>query len=162
MKAKVLASALLITTLSAFGTAAHASDELLGALIGAGAGAVIGHAIDRDDGAAVGGILGAVVGLAVADDDDDRRTVVVRRPPPGPVIVHRAPPPAVVVYQAPPVRYVARPVYVPVRGVPPGWHKHHDRDWDDHHRHQGERWDRDDHRDGHDRRGRDDHRGRGW
>lgn len=150
MNAKLASLLVLLTGMTTFGHAAVASDELAGAVIGGGAGALIGHAIDRHDGAVVGGILGAVLGVAIADnDDDDRRyrTVVVRRPPPPPVVV----------YQAVPVRYVAQPVYVrPYPPVYPGWREHRhddhgwrshgDKDWDD--RHDGRRGrDRDDDRD---------------
>jgi uncharacterized membrane protein len=78
MKAKFIAPVLLVSSLTLFGNAATASDELAGAVIGAGAGALVGHSFDRYDGAVVGGILGAVLGVVIADDDDDHRPRVVR------------------------------------------------------------------------------------
>lgn len=148
MKAKYLITTLLLAGSTAFGNTAMASDELAGAVIGAGAGAVIGNAIDRHDGAVVGGILGAVLGLAIADDEDDHGRRVVYAPP-RPVYG----PAPLVVYEAPRVRYVQQPVYVaPPRPVY-GWHQdrydrredrrddRHDR-WDDRrdYRHDGRGW----------------------
>lgn len=139
MKAKYLATALLLTGMTALGGPANASDEVAGALIGVGAGALIGHSIDRCDGAVIGGILGAMVGAAIADDDDDHRRVVVRDPPrrltPPPAVVFRpdrpvyGPPPVVVYEAAPRVRYV-RPVIVEAHPMPYGW-RHDRRDWRD-------------------------------
>jgi hypothetical protein len=137
MKTPSVIRIVLLSGLTVFGSAASAADQLAGALIGAGAGAVIGNAIDHRDGAVVGGIFGAILGAAISDDN--RRTVTVRHVH-QPLPVHRdharvyyAPPPAVyyapprVVYHAPPqVRYVAPPVYVKVRPAPPHWR--HDRD----------------------------------
>jgi hypothetical protein len=149
MKTKLLASILLVSGMTAFGNAAIASDELAGALIGAGAGAVIGNSIDRHDGAVVGGILGAVLGAAIADDDDRRVVHAYPRPYPYPrsyVRPYYGPPP-VVMYEAP-HRYTPPPFYVQPRPMPYGWrHDHHD--------YRDGRWDRD-----HDR-GRDG-RGGGW
>jgi hypothetical protein len=94
MKTSRFASILLLSGITAFGSLASASDELAGALIGAGTGAVIGNAIDRHDGAIVGGILGAVIGVAIADNDNDRRPVNVHhgysRPQhrPEPVVIY--------------------------------------------------------------------------
>ena len=165
MKAKFIAPALLISSLALFGNAATASDELAGAVIGAGAGALVGHSIDRYDGAAVGGILGAVLGVVIADDDDDRPRVVHHyypRPVYGPPVV---------VYQKPHVRHLPPPVYVDYRRPHPQWqHRMNERDdWRDDRR--NDRRDpgfgRDDRRDpgpdrGHDRggQGRDDRGGR--
>lgn len=44
---------------------AVASDALVGALIGGGAGAIVGNAVGGRDGAIVGGALGAVTGAAI-------------------------------------------------------------------------------------------------
>jgi hypothetical protein len=137
MKTPSVFRIVLLSGLTAFGSAASAADQLAGTLIGAGTGAIIGNAIDRQDGAIVGGIFGAILGAAISDDD--RRTVTVRHVH-QPVPVHRdharvyyAPPPVVyyappqVVYHAPPrVRYVAPPAYVKVHPAPPHWR--HDRD----------------------------------
>jgi hypothetical protein len=150
MKTKLLIPALLLSGMATFSNAAMAdNDELAGALIGAGAGAIIGDSVNHRDGAIVGGFLGAVLGAAIADNDDDRR----------PYARHYSRPyygqPPVVVYPAPRFRY-APPSY--------GWghdrHEYRDGRWDrDHDRgrdNRGGRWDRDD-----DRRGDRDGR-RGW
>jgi len=150
MKTPSVIRIVLLSGLTVFGSAASASDQFAGALIGAGAGAVIGNAIDHRDGAVVGGLFGAILGAAISDDD--RRTVSVRHVH-RPVPVHRgyerayyAPPP-VVYYAPPPVRYVAPPVYVKVRPAPPYWR--HDRD-DRRDQHWGRDYDnrKDDRRDG--------------
>ena len=146
MKTKLIASILMLSSMTAFGEAALASDQAAGAIIGAGTGALIGHSIDRGDGAVVGGIIGAILGAAIADDDDDynRHRVVVRQPP-----RYYGPPP-VIVYEAPRVRYMPQPVFVESRPVPYVW-RYERHDWRD------GRWDRD-----HDR-GYDGYRGhRGW
>lgn len=147
MKRNILASILLVSGLTALGNhAATASDELGGALLGAGAGAVVGHVIGGRDAAIVGGFLGAMIGAAAADDDDDR---VVGRPH------HRGRPGqyGVQVYEAPRPRHAPQPVWVaPRRGADfrvidrPGWD-------DGYGRRDDSRWDR-----------RDDRRGehRGW
>ncbi|MEW5770576.1 MAG: YMGG-like glycine zipper-containing protein [Pseudomonadota bacterium] len=124
MKAKSLITTLLLAGSTAFGHAATASDELAGAVIGAGAGAVIGHAIDRQDGAAVGGILGAMLGLAIANDDDERRVV---HAPPRPVYG----PAPVVVHEPTRVRYVRQTVYVAPPRPPYGWHQARFERWED-------------------------------
>ena len=57
-----------------FMNAARADDTLFGAVLGGGAGVLVGHAVGGRDGAIVGGALGAVAGAVIAaDDDDDRR-----------------------------------------------------------------------------------------
>lgn len=124
MKTKLIASSLLVASLSALGSApAMASDEFAGLLIGAGAGAVVGHAMGGGDGAVIGGFLGALLGAAVADDD--RRTVVVRQRP------HA-------VYGPAPVRYHAQPRYWegprwegPQQHRHPNWNNDRDGRWDD-------------------------------
>lgn len=145
MKARVLIPALMLSGITALGNVAVADDQLAGALIGAGAGAIIGDSIDSRDGAIVGGFLGAMLGAAIADDDD--RRVVHRhhyRPYYGPPAYVRLPPPRV--YYAPPSHYYGKPM--------PHWkHDHRDGRWDrDDDRGRGGRdgrWDR------HDDRGRD-------
>jgi hypothetical protein len=136
MKHNLLASILLASGLTVFGNhVATASDELGGALLGAGAGAVVGHVIGGRDAAIVGGFLGAVIGAAAADDDDDR--VVVRHPHRGWPVHH-----GVLVYEAPRPRHAPPPVWVaPRRG-----HEYRDHDrhgWDDGYGRRGDgRWDR--------------------
>lgn len=156
MKSTLFVRILLLSGLTAFGSAASvnasASDEFAGALIGAGAGAVIGNSINRHEGAVVGGIFGAIIGAAIADNDHDRDRYVVRdRYTPAPVYRHPVdvrpyyPPVPLVSYPAPRVRVVTQPVYVDVR---PSHHWRYERD----ERRDDRRWDRD-----HDRR----HDGRG-
>ena len=144
---------LLLSGSVLFGPAAVASDELAGALIGAGAGAVIGNAIDRHDGAVVGGILGAMLGAAIADDDDGAprrgyRPDHLYRPAYGP--------PPVVFYFRPPVRYP--PAFIhDGHAHPPGQYKH----WQAHDDRRGDGWGRDDERGpGRGGRGPDDRDGR--
>lgn len=160
MKTKLLIPVLLISSMTAFGNVAMADDELAGALLGAGAGAIIGDSINPRDGAVVGGIFGAMLGAAIADDDDGRRYSYGRhdyRP-------YYAPPPFVM-YGPPRYRYAPPPVYVYPRY---GWrhdrHDYRDGRWDrDHDRGRDGRdgrWDRDNDRDrDHDGR-RDDRDGR--
>lgn len=152
MKTKYFVPVLLLTGMTAFGNVAMADDELAGALLGAGAGAIIGDSINPRDGAIVGGIFGAMLGAAIADDDDGRRYPYARhnyRP-------YYAPPP-VVMYGPPRYRYVAPPVYVTPRPMPYGWrhdrYDHRDGRWgrDDDRRHDG--WGGRDGRDGRDGRG---------
>ncbi len=147
MKTSIVARILVMSGIAAFGSAASASDELAGALIGAGSGAIIGHSIDRHDGAVVGGVIGAILGAAIADDDDRRPVRVHRLPPP----VYEQPyyvetyyrPAPVVVYTTPRVRYVSQPVYVNVGPGPYYWKHHRDgrydqnRDRDRDHRNDG-------------------------
>lgn len=148
MKSTLFVRILLLSGLTAFGSAASASNELAGALLGAGAGAAIGNSIDRHEGAVVGGIFGAIIGAAIADNDHDRGRYVARDsyyPAPvyqNPVDVRPYYPPVPLVsYPAPRVRVISQPVYVDVHRTP-GWR--HDRDGRD-----DRRWDRD---------GRDDRR----
>jgi hypothetical protein len=155
MKSSVLATSLLLSGLIAAGNPAMASDEVAGAVIGGGAGAVLGHVVGGDQGAVFGGILGAVLGVAIADDDD--RHHHGHRPPPAvvhaPVRVHYP-------YAAPPLQYQYRPA--PYWGAPRQVHHHrwndrdlrHDRGWDRDRGPDRKEW-RDDGR--HD--GRDDDRG---
>lgn len=96
MNTRYVAPSILMASLIAVGSpAAMASDELAGALFGAGAGAIVGHAVGGKDAAVVGGFLGALVGATVADDD--HRTVVVHPRPyagygPAPVRYYAPPP----------------------------------------------------------------------
>src|SRR5690606_35847606 len=56
---------LVCTTALALSTPAVAGDPAFGAVIGAGAGAIIGHTVGGPDAAVVGGVIGAVAGAAV-------------------------------------------------------------------------------------------------
>ena len=144
MKTKFVAPILLMAGLAAFGNNAMASDELAGALIGAGTGAVLGNVVGGHDGAIVGGFMGALLGVAIADDDHRPGMRPPRR-------AYYGQPP-VMFYETPGVRY-AQPVIV----APPPPHygrferdvrrdgrRDHDRDgWrDDRAYRSGDRWDR--------------------
>lgn len=103
MKSRYITPSLLMASLITLAApSAMASDELAGALFGAGSGAVLGHIVGGGDGALVGGVFGAIVGAAIADNDDHRH--VVARPQPygayGPTVVRYAPPPRPVPYYA--------------------------------------------------------------
>lgn len=159
MKTRFVLPLLLMTSLSTLN--ATADDEVAGALLGAGAGAVIGHILGGNDAALFGGVLGAMVGAAAADDHDDHRHGI--RPPSRPAPL--PPPPA---WREPPrARPLPPPVvvqpYRPIRhpGVTPNWRfeerwdRRHDHRWDWRH---DDRWDRRDSprndRDRHESRGR--------
>jgi hypothetical protein len=62
-----IAAALFAASLT-LTSAAQASDSLVGALLGAGAGVVVGQAVGGRDGAIVGGGLGAIAGAAIASE----------------------------------------------------------------------------------------------
>ncbi len=155
MKAKFVAPIFLVAGMAAFGNNAMASDELAGALIGAGTGAVLGHAVGGHDAAVVGGFLGAILGAAAVDNDDRDG---YRRP-------YRTGygQPPVAVYETPRFRYGPPPVFVAPRPAPYAWHHEwqerrdarwdHDRDgWrGDRNQRHDDRWDRRDDR--HDRNG---------
>lgn len=87
-------------------SAAQASDSLLGALLGAGAGVVVGQAVGGRDGAIIGGGLGAIAGAAIASEHHRSREVYA----PARHAYYEEP----VVVERRPVRYVE-----------------HARDWDD-------------------------------
>ena len=61
----VIAATLFATGLAASGTA-RAADPVGSAILGAGAGALLGHALGGRDGALIGGALGAVAGATAA------------------------------------------------------------------------------------------------
>lgn len=116
-------------------TAARATDPVLGAAVGAGAGALLGQALGGRDAAIVGGALGAATGAALAAQPVHYGRVRPRGwvyGPPAAVYLppaHLAPP----VYYAPPAVYHAPPVYYygpALRGHPGrGWRHGHDRAW---------------------------------
>lgn len=124
MKTRYVASSLLMAGMLGLAAApAMASDELAGALIGAGTGAIFGGAIGGHDGAVVGGFLGAAIGASAADNDDrywrdrPRGYVTYGRPR-----VYYYDPPARV-YYGPPRVYAPPPRYwVAPRPVYPAWH----------------------------------------
>lgn len=127
MKRKLFASILLATGLAASVPSALALDELGGAVLGAGTGAVVGHALGGRNAAIFGGFLGAIIGAAAADDDDDDRRAAHRPPARGPG--HRD----VVVVQAPRPRPVPPPAWTePRRGDDYGRLDRRSDRWDDH------------------------------
>ena len=106
-------------------TLAVANDRAIGALIGGGAGAVIGNAIGGRNATIVGGVLGAVAGAAIAAEDrddryDDRRvryyapqqTYYPPRTYYEPQRAYYPPPPRQVYYDQPPQVYYAPPPQV--------------------------------------------------
>jgi uncharacterized protein YcfJ len=138
MNRKLAVASTLLAGSLAFANAASASDSILGAIVGGGAGVLVGQAVGGRDGAIVGGALGAITGAVIADDDDGnhrghRRAYVQPRQA---YVV----PPRPVYYEAPPVVVEPRPV----RYVAGDWnaegrfeHRHHarrdgpwDRGWD--------------------------------
>jgi hypothetical protein len=146
MKSRSIVRILLLSGFASLGAPALASDELAGALIGAGTGALIGNSIDRHEGAVIGGIFGAILGAAIADDDHRYRD-----PSASPRHPHQYYGPAPVVYQAPRVRYIEQPIIVEHRPSPYRWKE------DRRGRHEY-RWDRDRERRNDDRRDRRDRR----
>jgi hypothetical protein len=85
------------------GGTASANDSVAGAILGAGAGAIIGHTVGGPDAAVAGGLIGAMTGAAVASSHFR----------PG-VSVHSAGG-----YGYPPPAYYPRPSRGPVYVVPP-------------------------------------------
>jgi len=67
--AALLAASLTLTQ------SAQAGDSLLGALLGAGAGVVVGQAVGGRDGAIIGGGIGAITGAAIASERHRARHV---------------------------------------------------------------------------------------
>jgi len=61
-----VAGGLIALAALGFGGSAMAHDQVAGALLGAGAGAIVGHAIGGPDAAVAGGLIGAVTGAAVS------------------------------------------------------------------------------------------------
>jgi hypothetical protein len=117
MTTRTLAPSLLIAGMIALtAPAAMASDELAGALFGAGAGAVLGHIVGGNEGAVVGGLFGAIAGATIAHDDHRPAAV----PPPR----HGAYVPAPAGYYAPAPGW-GRPYPVHTH-----WRHEHDGRWD--------------------------------
>lgn len=112
-----------VASLSLFSaTQAFAADPAVGALLGAGTGAIVGNSVGGRDGAIVGSMIGAVTGAAIASDQPRRREHVEYLPPPPPARIYQ---PAPVYYAEParviaPVRVVSEPVYYVVPK-----HRHH-------------------------------------
>ena len=82
---------------------AVASDALVGALIGGGAGVIVGNAVGGRDGAIVGGALGAVTGAAIGSHRETRPVAY---------------PESRVAYAEPRVVYAERPVVYAVEPRP--------------------------------------------
>lgn len=111
--ARALAAGFVCTAALAFSAPATAGDPAFGAVLGAGAGAIIGHTVGGSDAAVVGGIIGAATGAVVSQAHRHAAVSVHYRPFPPTY----APP----IYAPPPVVYVPPPVYygAPVRVAPP-------------------------------------------
>ena len=117
--------------------AAMANDAVLGALLGGGAGVLVGRSVGGRDGAIIGGALGAAAGAAIASQR-----------PRG----HYAPP-AYVTYEEPLAYYPAQVYYAPLGYYQQRVHYVHGERWYRDHRNY-----RDDPRDDRHDHGRDDHR----
>jgi hypothetical protein len=132
--------------------AALADDAVLGALLGGGAGAVVGRSIGGRDATIIGGALGAAAGAAIGSEHR-RRARVDYAPAPvyydaPPAYSHYSPPPPAYypqqVYYTQPMRVEAPPVYFVEDGYyRGGWRHHHrhDRDWERHDYGRGRDWD---------------------
>ena len=113
----VIAATLFATGLAASGTA-RAADPVGSAILGAGAGALLGHALGGRDGALIGGALGAVAGATAASAQRaSHRAYGYGDPghgyPPG--VTHSLPP----VVVSPGVAYPVPAYPVPAYPVPP-------------------------------------------
>jgi hypothetical protein len=75
MKRRFVIAAALFAASLALTPGARASDALIGALLGAGAGIVVGHAVGGQDGAIVGGGIGAIAGAAIGSHHHRSRAV---------------------------------------------------------------------------------------
>jgi hypothetical protein len=115
---------------------ALANDAVVGAVLGGGAGALIGNSVNGHNGAVVGAALGAAAGAAIAANGPYYGTSAqVYYGPPQPVYYARPAYYGAPVYYPAPV-YYARPVVAPVYYV--GGHGHgdwhrHDNGHHDHH-----------------------------
>jgi len=135
---KLAASALL--SLCLLSANAMANDAVIGALLGGGAGAIVGQSIGGRNATIIGGAIGAAAGAAIGSDNG-RTTYVERR-------VEYIPPPPV--YYSQPVRVVPGPmvygspvrvIETPVYYVKDRHHRHsHGRDWREDDRHFDERY----------------------
>ena len=77
-KARCITLALALGLLSS--GAALADDAVLGALIGAGAGAVVGHSVGGRDATIIGGAIGAAAGAAIGSQHTASRVEYVAPP----------------------------------------------------------------------------------
>lgn len=128
----LIAASLLATGLGS--GVARADNVVIGGLLGAGTGALVGQSFGGRDGAIIGGALGAAAGVAIAGDYRS----APRRPPQQPIYYYAQPQ---VVYSPPQVVYSAPPVY----------YQRYENNWNDRgHRHQRHHRHDDRHR-GHDR-----------
>jgi hypothetical protein len=114
MKRRFGIAAALFTAALTLTPAAQASDSLVGALLGAGAGVLVGQAVGGRDGAIVGGGIGALAGAAIASERHRPREVYA----PAPRRAYYAEP---TVVEHRPVRYVERGRDWDNRG----WHERH-------------------------------------
>ena len=118
MNRKIAIALVSVGLLSA--NAARADDALLGALLGGGAGVLIGHSIAGRNGSVIGGALGAAAGVAIATDHSRPRVAYVA---PAPVYTPQP------VYVAAPPAYYYGPPPVVVQTVPVGYYEHDRRHW---------------------------------
>ena len=141
-KTRCITLALALGVLSS--GAALADDAVLGALIGGGAGAVVGHSVGGRDATIIGGAIGAAAGAAIGSQRGAGRVEYVAPPVyyAAPAYPQRVYYPPQTVYYARPVHIAPAPVYYVERGYGRAHHGHRDhRDWgrDDHRRARG--WD---------------------
>ena len=114
---------------------AMADDAVIGALIGGGAGALVGRSIGGRDATIIGGAIGAAAGAAIGSDRSRvRYEQRVEYYNPAPVYVAQETYyPAPVYYAPPPVRVSPPTVYyVEGRRLPDRHWRHHDHRWDRH------------------------------
>ncbi len=100
MKTKTAIAAALMS--ACLVTAARADDAFLGAIFGAGAGALVGKSLGGRDGAIIGGALGAATGVALANQRREYRPRVDYAPQP---VYYRQPAIASPVYYVQDDRY---------------------------------------------------------
>ena len=113
---------------------AMANDAVLGALLGGGAGVLVGRSIGGRNGALVGGALGAAAGAAIGSEQQYRPRVEQRvdyYPPPPVYYSQQTYYPPQPVYYTQPARMVQPPVYYIDGGYYRSESRHNHRDWGD-------------------------------
>ena len=131
----LLVAASMMAIVMVSGTAL-AENQVLGGLLGGGAGALVGNSIGGRDGAILGGAVGAAAGVAIAGNYRSAPRYYAREP--------------VYYYAQPTVIYSAPPVYYQRYEVERGRHHRHGYDYDRHDRY--DRYDRNRGSSRHDRR----------
>ena len=114
MKTRIAISTALLSACLLTTSAARADDAFFGAILGGGAGALVGKSLGGRDGAIIGGALGAAAGVAIADQ---HRAHINYAPQP---VYYRQP----AMFAPVPVYYVRSDRY---------WVDHRDHGWERHH-----------------------------